>query len=106
MAAGASAAKGRGGEDRRSKIDPVRLARVEVVRTARCPEVPEAARPRSAVTCVLNAIEKGDSEAADPFLPLVYEKWRQLAAARLAQERPGQTLRPPRWCTRLACLRA
>jgi RNA polymerase sigma factor (TIGR02999 family) len=41
---------------------------------------------------VLSAIEQGDPLAPEQLLPLVYDELRQLAAARLAQERPGQTL--------------
>jgi RNA polymerase sigma factor (TIGR02999 family) len=44
------------------------------------------------VTQMLAAIEGGDPLAADQLLPLVYDELRQLAAQRLAQERPGQTL--------------
>jgi RNA polymerase sigma factor (TIGR02999 family) len=44
------------------------------------------------VTQVLSAIEAGDPHAAEQLLPLVYEELRKLAAQRLAQERPGQTL--------------
>jgi RNA polymerase sigma factor (TIGR02999 family) len=44
------------------------------------------------VTLILSQIESGDPQAAAQLLPLVYEELRQLAAARLAQERPGQTL--------------
>jgi RNA polymerase sigma factor (TIGR02999 family) len=44
------------------------------------------------VTQILNAIEQGDPHAASELLPLVYTELRQLAAQRLAQERPGQTL--------------
>ena len=46
----------------------------------------------SDVTQILNAIEKGDSKAADELLPLVYEELRLLAAQKMSQERPGQTL--------------
>jgi RNA polymerase sigma factor (TIGR02999 family) len=46
----------------------------------------------SDVTHILSAIEQGDPRAAEQLLPLVYEELRQLAAQRLAQERPGQTL--------------
>lgn len=48
--------------------------------------------PMSDVTRVLNAIEAGESEASSQLLPLVYEELRKLAAAKLAQEKPGQTL--------------
>jgi RNA polymerase sigma factor (TIGR02999 family) len=44
------------------------------------------------VTHILCAIEQGDSHAAEQLLPLVYEELRKLAAQRLAQEKPGQTL--------------
>jgi RNA polymerase sigma factor (TIGR02999 family) len=44
------------------------------------------------LTQILSAIEKGDSLAGEQILPLVYEELRKLAAARLAQEKPGQTL--------------
>ena len=46
----------------------------------------------SEVTRILSAIESGDPAAAEQLLPLVYDELRKLAAARLAQERPGQTL--------------
>src|SRR5215469_5390247 len=46
----------------------------------------------SDVTQILSAIEGGDSHAAEQLLPLVYDELRQLAAQRLAQEKPGQTL--------------
>jgi hypothetical protein len=44
------------------------------------------------VTQILNAIEQGDPHAAEQLLPLVYEQLRQLAAQKLAQEKPSQTL--------------
>jgi RNA polymerase sigma factor (TIGR02999 family) len=44
------------------------------------------------VTQILSAIEQGDSHAAEQLLPLVYSELRKLAAQRLAQEKPGQTL--------------
>jgi RNA polymerase sigma factor (TIGR02999 family) len=44
------------------------------------------------VTHILSAIEQGDSKAADQLLPLVYDELRKLAAQKLAQEKPGQTL--------------
>src|SRR5678809_1279464 len=46
----------------------------------------------SEVTRILAGIEAGDPQAADQLLPLVYVELRKLAAARLAQEKPGQTL--------------
>src|SRR5438128_4303532 len=46
----------------------------------------------SEVTRILSAIEQGDPSAADQLLPLVYQELRVLAAQRLAQEQPGQTL--------------
>jgi RNA polymerase sigma factor (TIGR02999 family) len=44
------------------------------------------------VTRILNAIEHGDTQAADKLLPLVYEELRLLAAQKMSQEKPGQTL--------------
>lgn len=44
------------------------------------------------VTRLLQAIEQGDSQAAEQLLPLIYTELRQLAAARLAHEKPGHTL--------------
>ena len=46
----------------------------------------------SDVTRILSAIDKGDPSAAEQLLPLVYDELRNLAAARLAHEKPGQTL--------------
>jgi RNA polymerase sigma factor (TIGR02999 family) len=44
------------------------------------------------VTRILSAIEEGDPHASGELLPLVYEELRRLATAKLAQEKPGQTL--------------
>jgi RNA polymerase sigma factor (TIGR02999 family) len=44
------------------------------------------------VTRLLTSIEQGDPHAAEQLLPLVYDELRQLAARKLAQEKPGQTL--------------
>ena len=46
----------------------------------------------SDVTRILNAIERGDAQATDELLPLVYEELRLLAAQKLSHESPGQTL--------------
>ncbi len=46
----------------------------------------------SEVTRILTAIQQGERGAADQLLPLVYEELRRLAAQKLAQEAPGQTL--------------
>lgn len=46
----------------------------------------------SDVTQILSAIEQGDAGAAEQLLPLVYDELRQLAARKLRQEKPGQTL--------------
>jgi RNA polymerase sigma factor (TIGR02999 family) len=46
----------------------------------------------SEVTRILSAIEQGDPHAAEQLLPLVYDALRELAAQKLAQEKPGQTL--------------
>ena len=44
------------------------------------------------VTRILSAIEQGDPQAAEQLLPLVYDELRRLATAKLAHEKPGQTL--------------
>ncbi len=46
----------------------------------------------SELTRILSALEQGDSQAADQLLPLVYRELRKLAAEKMANERPGQTL--------------
>jgi RNA polymerase sigma factor (TIGR02999 family) len=46
----------------------------------------------SEVTRILSAIEQGDRSAAEQLLPLIYDELRKLAAHKLAQEKPGQTL--------------
>lgn len=48
----------------------------------------------SDVTRLLNALQQGDSAAADELLPLVYAELRRVAALKMAHERPGQTLQP------------
>jgi RNA polymerase sigma factor (TIGR02999 family) len=48
----------------------------------------------SDVTHILHAIEHGDAKAADELLPLVYEELRKLAAYKMANESPDQTLQP------------
>ena len=50
------------------------------------------AGPTGDVTLILSRIEQGDPSAAEQLLPLVYEELRKLAAAKMAQEEPGQTL--------------
>ena len=44
----------------------------------------------SEVTRILSAIDQGDPHAADQLLPLVYDELRNLAAQRMAQEKPGR----------------
>src|SRR5262245_62570032 len=46
----------------------------------------------SDVTQILSQIEQGDPQAAEKLLPLVYDELRKLAAARMIEEKPGQTL--------------
>ena len=48
--------------------------------------------PMSDVTRTFSQIEQRNPQAAEKLLPLVYEELRKLAAAKLAQEKPGQTL--------------
>ncbi|MGN6642973.1 MAG: ECF-type sigma factor, partial [Verrucomicrobiota bacterium] len=46
------------------------------------------------VTRILSAIQNGNAQAAKELLPLIYEELRRLAASKMAQEAPGQTLQP------------
>src|ERR1700688_4532775 len=55
-------------------------------------DVPALWVAMSEVTQILSAIEQGDPHAAEQLLPLVYDELRKLAAQKLAQEKPGQTL--------------
>ena len=48
----------------------------------------------SDVTRILDRVQQGDLKAAGELLPLVYEELRKLAVVRMANEKPGQTLRP------------
>jgi RNA polymerase sigma factor (TIGR02999 family) len=50
--------------------------------------------PMSEVTRILNSVAQGDPKAAEELLPLVYEELRKLAAHKMANEPPGQTLQP------------
>jgi RNA polymerase sigma factor (TIGR02999 family) len=50
--------------------------------------------PPSRATLLIRRISEGNRQAASELLPLVYEELRRLARARLARERPGQTLQP------------
>src|SRR5262245_8143882 len=84
-----------------------RHPRIVVVAMLRWPRWPNAAiagcslspqqlcsQVMSEVTRILSAIEQGDQHAAEQLLPLVYDELRQLAAQKLAHEKPGQTLEP------------
>jgi hypothetical protein len=46
---------------------------------------------------LLEAVLRCERLAAAELLPLNYDELRKIAAAKIAHERPGQTLRPPRW---------
>jgi RNA polymerase sigma factor (TIGR02999 family) len=46
------------------------------------------------VTRILNSLEQGNAAGADELLPLIYDELRRLAAAKMANEAPGQTLQP------------
>ena len=50
--------------------------------------------PMSDVTRILDAIQQGDPKATEELLPLVYDELRKLAAHKMANEMPGQTLQP------------
>jgi hypothetical protein len=54
--------------------------------------IPKYRLPMSEVTRILSAIERGEPQAADQLLPLIYDELRKLAAQKFAQEKPGQTL--------------
>jgi RNA polymerase sigma factor (TIGR02999 family) len=57
------------------------------------PTLPAApARATGDVTRILSRIEQGDGQAAEHLLPLIYDELRKLAAEKMAQEKPGQTL--------------
>ena len=58
------------------------------------PQVARYSDGMADVTEILQTIEQGDATAADRLLPLVYDELRKLAAAKLANEAPGQTLQP------------
>jgi RNA polymerase sigma factor (TIGR02999 family) len=58
------------------------------------PQPAAAERVQGDVTLILSRIEQGEPQAAEQLLPLVYEELRRLAAAKMAQEKPGQTLQP------------
>src|SRR6185369_13186412 len=70
---------------RSERFGPVTM--ISALRQSTAPE-----QPMSEVTVILSAIEQGDPRAAERLLPLVYDELRQLAAQKLAQEKPGQTL--------------
>ncbi len=48
----------------------------------------------SDATLILNAVNRGESQAWEQLLPLVYDELRKIAAVRMAREAPGQTLQP------------
>src|SRR5207247_910799 len=74
---------------RRSKIaNPAPVAGEDLPLRPSSHSVP----PMSEVTRILSAIEAGDPQAAEQLLPLIYDELRKLASAKLAQEKPGQTL--------------
>ena len=67
----------------------LRRPRAAIIRDVRiCRKV----MPMSDATQILYAIEQGDHRAAERLLPLVYDELRKLAAQKMAQEKPGQTL--------------
>ncbi len=50
--------------------------------------------PGRDITRILDRVQQGDSHAAEELLPLAYDELRRLAAGKMAQEKPGQTLQP------------
>src|SRR5262245_15529425 len=73
---------------------PCGLVARRLVYSTAPPQGWEGGPPMSEVTRILSAIEQGDPHAAEQLLPLVYDELRRLAAHKLAQEKPGQTLQP------------
>jgi len=75
-------------------ISPLTKIQTRPRRTFRCSRSPRVIRSAfmSDVTRILAQIDSGDPQAAQQLLPLVYDELRKLAAARLAHEKPGQTL--------------
>ena len=71
---------------------PQDSADVEPARTASRSDGGEEAPATGDVTRILSQIEHGDGHASEQLLPLVYEELRKLAAAKMAEENPGQTL--------------
>ena len=67
-------------------------ARANGYTSALLPHSCDRLRPMSEVTHILSAIERGEPQAAEQLLPLVYDELRKLAARKLAHEKPGQTL--------------
>ena len=63
-------------------LDTISIGKPSLLRT----------EPMTDVTRILSAIEDGDAQAVEDLLPLVYEELRKLAAQKMAQENPGQTL--------------
>jgi RNA polymerase sigma factor (TIGR02999 family) len=72
--------------------DRYRAGRQLVSSSGDCPSSALFLGDMGEVTRILSQIESGDPVAADQLLPLVYDELRKLAAAKLAQEKPGQTL--------------
>jgi RNA polymerase sigma factor (TIGR02999 family) len=76
----------------RASADVTEAANLESVRLLNSRFPRDRLAGMSDVTRILSQIESGDSSAAEKLLPLVYDELRKLAAVRLAQEKPGQTL--------------
>src|SRR3954469_4988108 len=69
-----------------TNFDP---ARHRLLIRVACPRGP---RPMNEVTRILSTMQRGETQAAEQLLPLVYDELRRLAARRPAHEKPGQTL--------------
>lgn len=83
-----------GGARESSSQAPLKLQPKADLEMFRPPGSEQRAGRMSEATVMLAAIERGDSQAAESLLNLVYEELRRLAAYKLAQEAPGQTLQP------------
>ena len=82
----------RSSQERRGAVGKLDIPRSDRKYNRARSRIPALAATMSDVTRILSQIQSGDPTAAEQLLPLVYDELRKLAAVRLAQEKPGQTL--------------
>src|SRR5690349_16112506 len=77
-------------------MPPIPISRGRLGQSFEIPRLVEFAYSArmSDVSHILEAIERGEPQAAEELLPLVYDELRRLAAHKIARERPGHTLQP------------